>query len=61
MNSKILKHIKTVAIENYKADKVVDDLRRAVFTVPINFSGKARRDLRNAANEAGIEVSTFIR
>lgn len=58
--AEILKHIKTVAIEDYKADKVVDDLRSAVFTVPINFSGKARRDLRNAANEAGIEVSTFI-
>lgn len=58
--AEIIKHIKTVAVEDYKADKVVDDLRRAVFTVPINFSGKARRDLRNAANEAGIEVSTFI-
>ena len=58
--AEILKHIKTVAIEDYKADKVVDDLRKAVFTVPINFSGKARRDLRTAANEAGMEVSTFI-
>lgn len=58
--AEILKHIKTVAVDDYKADKVVDDLRRAVFTVPINFSGKARRDLRDAANEAGIEVSTFI-
>ena len=58
--AEILKHIKTVAVKDFKADKVVDDLRKAVFTVPINFSGKARKDLRNAANEAGIEVSTFI-
>ena len=56
----ILKNLKKVAIEGYSADKVVDDLHNAVFTVPINFSGKARKDLREAANEAGIEVSTFI-
>lgn len=58
--SEIIKHIKTIAVDDYQANKVVDDLRRAVFTVPINFSGKARKDLRQAANEAGIEVSTFI-
>lgn len=58
--AEILKHIKSVAIDGYMANKVVDDMRRAVFTVPINFSGKARRDLRNAANEAGIEIATFI-
>lgn len=32
------------------------DMNQAVFTVPINFSGEARRDLRKSANEAGIEV-----
>ena len=58
--SEILKNIKKEAIEVWKADKAGVDLKKAVFTVPINFSGKARRDLRNAANEAGIEVSTFI-
>ncbi|MBO5223225.1 MAG: Hsp70 family protein [Clostridia bacterium] len=58
--SEIIKHIKRVAEIEYKADKIVDDLRQAVFTVPISFNGKARRDLRKAANEAGIEISTFI-
>ena len=58
--AEILKHVKKIAVEDYKADKVVGDLRCAVFTVPINFSGKARKDLRKAANEAGIEISTFI-
>lgn len=58
--SEIIKHIKKIAIQDYQADKADIDLRRAVFTVPINFTGKARRDLRQAANAAGIEVSTFI-
>ncbi len=58
--SEILKHLKDVAINEYMADKAGVDLRRAVFTVPINFSGEARRDLREAANKAGMEVTTFI-
>ena len=58
--SQILQYLKDVAINEYMADKAGVDLRRAVFTVPINFSGKARRDLRDAANKAGMEVTTFI-
>lgn len=58
--AQILQHLKDVAINEYMADKAGIDLRCAVFTVPINFSGKARRDLREAANKAGMEVTTFI-
>lgn len=58
--SEILKHLKNVAIKEYKADKAGVDLKQAVFTVPINFSGKARQALREVANNAGIEVTTFI-
>lgn len=58
--AEILKHLRKEAIYTWQADKAGVDLRKAVFTVPINFTGKARRDLREAANEAGIEVSTFI-
>jgi len=58
--SDILKHIKRVAIDQYKADKSAVDMNRAIFTVPINFSGIQRKALRKAAQEAGIEVTTFI-
>lgn len=58
--STILNKIKRVAIEKWNAEKAGVDLTRAVFTIPVNFSGTARRDLRKAANDAGIEVTTFI-
>lgn len=58
--AEILRHIKNDAIDVWKADKAGVSLNRAVFTVPIKFTGKQRRDLRQAANEAGIEVVTFI-
>ena len=38
--AEILKHIKTVAIEDYKADKVVDDLRRALLLFQLIFQVK---------------------
>lgn len=56
----ILSHLKDKAIQEWQADKAGVDLSRAVFTVPINFNGEARRDLRKSANLAGIEVTTFI-
>jgi len=58
--SEILKHLRKEALYTWQADKASVDLRKAVFTIPINFSGKARKALRDAANKAGIEVSTFI-
>jgi len=56
----ILKHIKKVAIDDWLADKIGVDVNRAIFTVPINFNGIQRKSLRKAAQEAGIEVTTFI-
>lgn len=56
----ILNHLKQTAINDWHADKAGVDLSRAVFSVPINFNGEARRDLRKSANEAGIDVTTFI-
>ena len=56
----ILAQLKHIAIDEWYAEKTRVDMSRAVFTVPINFSGDARRDLRKAANEAGIEVTTYI-
>ena len=56
----ILSRLKQIALEDWQAEKTGVDMSRAVFTVPINFSGNARRDLRSAANEAGIEITTFI-
>lgn len=56
----ILATLKQAAVQKWHAEKTGVDMSRAVFTVPINFSGNARRDLRKAANEAGIEITTFI-
>lgn len=55
----IIKSLKEKAIQRMATEAGID-LNDAVFTVPINFSGKQRRDLRKSAHEAGIEVNTFI-
>ena len=57
--SLIIKELKNTAVKN-GAEDIGIDMSKAVFTVPINFSGKARNDLRKSANDAGMEVSTFI-
>jgi molecular chaperone DnaK len=56
----ILKHLKKEAKDRWHAEKSGVRLDSAVFTVPIKFTGKQRMALRQAANEAGIEVTTFI-
>ncbi len=56
----ILKNLKSQAVDEANALDAHVDMATAVFTVPINFSGKARRTLRKSANDAGIEVKTFI-
>lgn len=55
----IINQLKKEAIKN-KINKLDSDLNKAVFTIPINFSGKARHELRKSAHEAGIEITTFI-
>lgn len=57
--AEILKHIKNTAINERQAN-LAADMNNAIFTVPINFNGKQRSALRRAAQEAGIEVKTFI-
>lgn len=56
----ILRNLKRQAIDEAQALTAHIDMNTAVFTVPINFSGKARRTLRKSANAAGIEVLSFI-
>ena len=56
----ILKNLKDQAINEADALKARVDMNNAVFTVPINFNGKARRTLRKSANDAGIDVISFI-
>jgi len=56
----IIKHLKHKAIYEHDAENLGIIVDKAVFTVPVKFSGKQRRELRKAANEAGIEVITFI-
>jgi molecular chaperone DnaK (HSP70) len=53
--AEILKHLRWHARETYH-----HDVREAVVTVPVYFSGLARRELRNAANLAGIYIKTFV-
>ena len=36
------------------------DFARAVVTVPVNMRGKARQDLREAANQAGVHIHQFV-
>lgn len=36
------------------------DLREGIVTIPINFDGKSRRELRKAADEAGFYIKNFI-
>jgi molecular chaperone DnaK (HSP70) len=56
----ILKHIKNKAEQIEKEYPSGVDFNRAIFTIPINFDGVQRNALRKAAQEAGIEVTTFI-
>lgn len=58
--SEILTHLKSEAINKWNAIQAGVDLNKSVFTIPVKFSGKARKELRKAANDAGIEVTTFI-
>jgi molecular chaperone DnaK (HSP70) len=56
----IIKHLKLDAENLWKAEKSGVSLDKALFTVPVKFTGQQRRALRKAANIAGIEVTNFI-
>ena len=53
--AEILRHLKTDAQANHDLD-----VASAVVTIPVDFDGRARRDLRRAANKAGIHIKTFV-
>jgi molecular chaperone DnaK (HSP70) len=53
--SEVFKHLKHDAARNMGVD-----LNHAVVTIPVDFDGRARRELRKAADHAGIFVKTFV-
>lgn len=55
--SQIFAHLKTAAAADRHAPA---DIRQAVVTIPIHFGGTARRELRRAARQAGVEITTFV-
>ena len=57
--SLIIKQLKQDAL-NSKSFKAGQDLDQAVFTIPVNFNGKQREELRKSAHAAGIEITSFI-
>lgn len=52
--SEVFKHLKAHAVANGV------DLTHAIVTIPVGFDGRARRELRKAADHAGIFVKTFV-
>ncbi len=52
--SEVFKHLKHHAHINDI------DLEQAIVTIPVDFDGRARRELRKAADHAGIFVKTFV-
>lgn len=52
--SEVFKHLK------YDAHSNGIDLKHAIVTIPVDFDGRARRELRKAADHAGIFVKTFV-
>lgn len=53
--SDIFRYLKRQALERHKVN-----VQEAVVTVPVYMDGRARRDLRRAAENAGIFIKTFI-
>ncbi len=53
--AEIFRHLKHDAQQSYGTE-----VSSAVVTIPVNFDGRARRDLRRAAHEAGIYIKTFV-
>lgn len=57
--SLIIKQLKDDALKS-KSAKAGLDLDQAVFTIPVNFNGKQREELRKSAHAAGVEITSFI-
>jgi molecular chaperone DnaK len=57
--SAVLDHLKKDA-QIPRSGAKTEEIRRAVFTIPVRFGGHERRALRNAAIKAGISVVHFV-
>lgn len=53
--AEVFKHLKADASENHDVE-----LTNAVVTIPVDFDGRARRDLRAAADQSGVHIKTFV-
>ncbi len=56
--AEIFKHLKTY--RRGTRGEQVEEIQEAVLTIPIDFNGPARAELRRAARLAGIEPTTFV-
>ena len=55
--AELLTHIRNDALDRQVSEEEFD---RAVFTIPVNAIGRARKDLREAALKAGIHIHQFV-
>lgn len=53
--SEVFKHLKSHAAETGSVE-----VTNAVVTIPVDFDGRARRELRQAADHAGVFIKTFV-
>jgi molecular chaperone DnaK (HSP70) len=53
--SEIFRHLRHDAQQSHGSD-----ISGAVVTIPVDFDGRARRDLRLAAHQAGVYIKTFV-
>ena len=58
--AKILSHVREQAMSHPSNREVGSDFGEAVMTIPVNLDGRARRELRQAATDAGILVRQFV-
>jgi molecular chaperone DnaK len=56
----VFKHLKQQYLDSHSTNGKAHDLKEAVVSIPIDFDGRARSDLRNAMAEAGIHPTTFV-
>ena len=58
--AQILGHVREQAIAHPANRETRSDFAEAVMTIPVNMDGRARRELRQAAADAGIRVRQFV-
>src|SRR3954452_14839311 len=58
--SEILRHVREQALSHPANRETRSTFAEAVMTIPVNMDGRARRELRGAAADAGILVHQFV-